>query len=97
MLAAHAHGHSGDRASDFLILNALKAGSRQHVRAGRVNRRYLSRAQGSDGFDKAVTFELAEDVLYVLWRPGPRIGNLLNASGNGPPVDADLVQHEVIG
>ena len=49
------------------------------------------------GFDKAVTFELAEDVLYVLWRPDPRIGNLLNASGNSPPVDADLVQHEVIG
>jgi hypothetical protein len=49
------------------------------------------------GSDQAVTFELAEHVLYVLWRPGPRIGNLLNARGDGPPVDADLIQHEVIG
>jgi hypothetical protein len=44
----------------------------------------------------AVTFELAEHVLCVLWRPGPRIGDLLNAGGDGPPVDAYLVQYEII-
>jgi hypothetical protein len=59
--------------------------------------RALSRTQRSDRFNEAVTFELAEHVLCVLWRPGPRIGNLLNASCEGLPVDADLVQHEVIG
>lgn len=43
-------------------------------------------------------FELAEHILRVLWRPGPRIGReLLNARGDCPPVDTDLVQHEVIG
>lgn len=60
--------------------------------------RWLSRAQGSDGFDETVAFELAEDVLGVLRRPGPRIGiDLLNAGGDSLPVDAYLVQHEVIG
>ena len=59
-------------------------------------RRSLSGAEGGGGSDQAVTFELAEHVLCVL-RPGSRIGNLLNASCDGLPVDADLVQHEIIG
>lgn len=55
------------------------------------------RPAGSGGFDQTVTFELAEHGVYVLWRLGPGIGDLLNARGDGPPVDAALVQHEVIG
>ncbi len=58
-------------------------------------RRSLSGAEGGGGFDQAVAFELAEHVLYVLWRPGPRIGR--DTRGDGPSVDADLVQHEGIG
>jgi hypothetical protein len=54
--------------------------------------RQLSRAQGTDGFDEAITFELAEDILCVLRRPGPRIGDLLHAGCDRLPVDADLDQ-----
>ena len=85
------------RASDFLILNGLNLMVMSVFVAYVPSGRSLPGAQGGDGFDKAVTFELAEYVLYVLWRPGPRIGDLLYARGDGPPVDADLVQYEVIG
>ena len=56
--------------------------------------RYPARRAATDS--TAITFELAKYVLCVQWRPGPRIDRV-DASGDGPPVDADLVQHEVIG
>jgi hypothetical protein len=57
----------------------------------------LSGAQGGDGLDQAIAFELAEHVLNVLWWLGSRISDLLSARGDGSPVDADLIEHEVIG
>jgi len=67
----------------------VKPGGHEHVRVHvPPGARYA--AQGSYGSDYAVTFELAEYGLDVLWRPGPRI-DLLNARGDGPPVDAGLV------
>jgi hypothetical protein len=54
--------------------------------------------QGGGGFDQAVTFELAEHVLYYVLRwPDAGIGDLVNARSDRLPVDADLIHYEVIG
>ena len=92
-----ARRHSGDGAFDFLIQSRLKTWRSLACLGLTCRQEVAIRPAGRRRSDQAITFELAEHVLYVLRRPGPRIGDLLNAGGDGPPVDADLVQHEVIG
>ena len=71
-LTAQARVHSGDRASDFLILNGLKPDGHERVRVQVLpGDRYP--AQDSYEFNSAVAFELAAYVLAVL-----------NARGHGP-------------
>jgi hypothetical protein len=50
--------------------------------------------QSHDGLDEAVAFELTEQVLDILRRAGPRVGDPWTHAATGPSIEADLVQHE---
>jgi hypothetical protein len=57
----------------------------------------LGRAEGGDGFDEAVSFELGEDVFDCLGRVGPGVRDLPDGRGHRPDVGVHLVKDERVG